>query len=199
VLYFATNIFKDAGFASSFASLSSVIVSVAKLVATLFAVLYVDKFGRRSLLKVGIAMMSVALLVLGIAFFFRAGNPPELPREWGVATVVALMFYVSGYQVGFGPISWLMISEIFPLSVRGAALSIAAVVNFTSNIGMTICQAPLQDSISPGGLFLVYLGMCFVSFAFVQCVVPETKGKTLEEIEREMTGRRDAREALQGA
>mmetsp|Transcript_37337 Transcript_37337/g.104823 ORF Transcript_37337/g.104823 Transcript_37337/m.104823 type:complete len:512 (-) Transcript_37337:231-1766(-) len=201
VLYFATNIFKGAGFKST-AALSSVGVGFVKLVATLFTVFRVDRYGRRVLLLSGIAMMAVALLVLGTAFLFRECAEPvsrvadceqddvRLPQGWAICTVAALMLYVSGYQVGFGPISWLMISEIFPLNVRGAALSTAAVVNFSSNITMTLCQTALMSALTPAGLFYAYLVLTVVSFGFVKVAVPETKGKTLEEIEVLMTGKR---------
>jgi len=146
----------------------------------------------------GIAMMIFALALLGVAFAFRsceenvpmAKCPQEkvsVPRPWAITTVVALMIYVSGYQVGFGPISWLMISEIFPLGVRGSALSTAAMVNFGSNILMTLCQTALMNALTPSGTFFGYLALAILSFVFVAGVVPETKGKTLEEIEAEMT------------
>lgn len=202
VLYFATNIFKSAGFGSA-AALSSVFVGLVKLLATLFTVWRVDQYGRRLLLFIGISMMVVALALIGTAFIFRICMDPDvsmescpasdvsLPRGWAVATVVGLMVYVSGYQVGFGPISWLMISEVFPLRVRGAALSLAAIVNFGSNIVMTLLQEVLQNAFTPAGVFFGYLALSLVSLAFVKAVVPETKGKTLEEIERMLVGRGD--------
>ncbi|CAE8740844.1 unnamed protein product, partial [Polarella glacialis] len=201
VLYFATDIFKDAGFAST-AALSSLGVGAVKLLATFFAVWRVDQFGRRTLLLSGIAMMIVALALLGTAFSFRycseAGvaiadcqsDSITLPRSWAILTVIALGVYVSGYQIGFGPISWLMISEIFPLGVRGSALSTAALVNFSSNILMTLCQTALMKALTPAGTFFAYLVLAVVSFVFVYYIVPETKGKSLEEIEDEMTGRK---------
>lgn len=208
VLYFATNIFKGAGFSST-AALSSVGVGFVKLLATLFTVWRVDQFGRRKLLMSGIGLMIVALALLGTAFTFRKcevevssmSDCPQdrvsLPRTWAIATVFALMLYVSGYQVGFGPISWLMISEIFPLSVRGAALSTAAMVNFSSNIIMTLCQTALMEALTPAGTFFSYLILAVISFLFVAQIVPETKGKTLEEIEKEMTGRNSSSRTVQ--
>jgi len=204
VLYYATNIFKDAGFKDS-AALSSTGVGVVKLLATLLTVWRVDKAGRRFLLYVGIVMQAVALAVISLAFMFRmcqtAGvdinkcdaSEVYLPQGWAVATVAALMLYVSGYQVGFGPIAWLMISEVFPVGVRGAALSIAAVVNFCSNIGMTLTQGVLQSLLTPSGLFLAYLILSLLSLIFVKVIVPETKGKTLEEIETMLTSWKSAR------
>lgn len=208
VLYYATNIFKAAGFSSpvtisgyvfSPAALSSMAVAFVKLLATLVTVSRIDQYGRRFLLFVGISMMTVALALLVPAFLFRTctdGRPIQecpaddvtLPKGWAVCVLFALMLYVSGYQVGFGPISWTIISEIFPLSVRGAAMSTAAVVNFVSNTFMTMTQEVLTDAMTPSGVFSMYFVMCIVSLVFVWAVCPETKGKTLEQIQAEMTG-----------
>jgi sugar porter (SP) family MFS transporter len=200
VLYFATDIFKSAGFGTN-ASLSSVSIGLVKLIATLFTVWRVDQYGRRVLLFAGIGLMSLALAILGVAFLYQrcsvagvsigdcADSDKELPREWGAATVVALMLYVSGYQVGFGPIAWLLISEVFPLKVRGAALSLAAIVNFSGNITMTLTAKVLQEALSMSGVFFGYFAISLLSILFVHGVIPETKGKTLEEIEKELTGK----------
>jgi len=200
VLYFATNIFKSAGFGSA-AALSSVGVGLVKLLATLFTVWRIDQYGRRLLLFIGIGMMAVALALIGTAFLFRECTAPGvsiarcedesvgLPQSWALLTVVGLMVYVSGYQVGFGPIAWLMISEVFPLRVRGPALSIAAVVNFAANIMMTLTAEVLQNAVTPSGVFYSYFVLSLISLCFVNSMVPETKGKTLEEIERMMTSK----------
>jgi len=198
VLYNATNIFKSAGFTDT-ATLSSFGVGAVKLLATLVTVWRVDQFGRKQLLYWGIGMMAIALAILAVSFMMTQCSVPTvsgkacpaekvyLPEVWGWATVVALMLYVSGYQLGFGPISWLMISEIFPLRVRGAALSTAAVVNFGFNILMNTTQAALLSALTPSGTYTAYLLMCFLSLWFVKSTVIETKGRTLEEIENEMT------------
>eukprot|EP00933_Yihiella_yeosuensis_P084022 TRINITY_DN9834_c0_g1_i1.p1 TRINITY_DN9834_c0_g1~~TRINITY_DN9834_c0_g1_i1.p1 ORF type:complete len:508 (-),score=80.50 TRINITY_DN9834_c0_g1_i1:289-1812(-) len=206
VLYFATNIFKDAGFGSD-AALSSVSIGAAKLLSTLFAVCCVDRYGRRQLLFLGIFMMTIALSLLSAAFRHRTcqdmlivamqdcpADEIGLPYNWALVTVGSLMIYVSGYQVGFGPISWLMISEIFPLGVRGSALSTAAIINFGTNILVTMFQSALMKALSPAGLFSLYLVMAVLSLAFVARIVPETKGRTLEDIEREITGRKECQE-----
>eukprot|EP00930_Biecheleria_cincta_P005902 TRINITY_DN106853_c0_g1_i1.p1 TRINITY_DN106853_c0_g1~~TRINITY_DN106853_c0_g1_i1.p1 ORF type:complete len:509 (+),score=89.84 TRINITY_DN106853_c0_g1_i1:98-1624(+) len=198
VLYFATDIFKNAGFAST-AAVSSLSIGLVKLLATLLTVWRVDQFGRRRLLFLGIGLMMLALVLLSISFSVRscsehiknlADCPQDkiiLPEPWAMMTLIALMLYVSGYQIGFGPISWLIISEVFPLSVRGSALSTAAMVNFGSNILMNTSQVALMKLLSPSGLFSCYLVFAFASFVFVSRMVPETKGRTLEEIETEMT------------
>mmetsp|Transcript_90599 Transcript_90599/g.251938 ORF Transcript_90599/g.251938 Transcript_90599/m.251938 type:complete len:507 (-) Transcript_90599:91-1611(-) len=194
VLYYATNIFKSAGFGST-AALQSVFVGLVKLLATLFTVWQVDRFGRRPLLLGGIGMMVVALALLAASFLHTSCSAPgtsiaacseadiRLPHGWAAVTVAALMLYVTGYQVGFGPIAWLLISEIFPLKVRGSALSVAAMVNFGSNLALTLYTALLMELLTPSGLFLAFLVLGGASLVFVWALVPETKGKSLEEIE----------------
>eukprot|EP00413_Alexandrium_margalefii_P006635 CAMPEP_0204524452 /NCGR_PEP_ID=MMETSP0661-20131031/7384_1 /ASSEMBLY_ACC=CAM_ASM_000606 /TAXON_ID=109239 /ORGANISM="Alexandrium margalefi, Strain AMGDE01CS-322" /LENGTH=522 /DNA_ID=CAMNT_0051530209 /DNA_START=118 /DNA_END=1686 /DNA_ORIENTATION=+ len=199
VLYFATKIFQSAGFGHS-AAKQSVGVGLVKLVATLFTVWKVDKYGRRILLFIGISLMAVALALLTGSFFHSYCKTPHvkitscavsniyLPQRWAVTAVVALMLYVTGYQVGFGPITWVMISEIFPLKDRGSALSVAALVNFTSNIVITLVTPILMDKLMPAGLFTIFLALAVVSLLFVYVFVPETRGKSLEEIETLLKG-----------
>jgi hypothetical protein len=201
VLYFQTSIFKSAGFGGNTAALSSVFVGLVKLLATLFTVWRVDSFGRRFLLFVGISMMAVALVFIGTAFLFRECETPSLsldacaenniglPKTWAYVTIGGLMLYVSGYQVGFGPIAWLMISEVFPLKVRGSAMSTAAIVNFGANILMTLTSTLMQNTFTPSGVFFGYLALSLVSLVFVYFIVPETKGKTLEQIEAMLSGK----------
>jgi sugar porter (SP) family MFS transporter len=197
VLYYATNVFKSAGFGDS-SSQQSVLLGLVKLVATLFTVWRVDHYGRRPLLLVGISMMTVALAVCSVGFSTSYCTTPglsttecstddlEMPQAWAIVTVAGLMVYVSGYQVGFGPIAWLLISEIFPLSVRGSALSVAAMANFSFNVAVTFSTASLMSMFGTTGLFSIFLVLSVFSIWFVYAVVPETKGKTLEEIEAMM-------------
>merc|ERR1719316_1593936 len=200
VLYFANTIFQSAGFASA-SALSSSGIGLAKLLATLVTVWRVDNYGRRTLLLVGIAVMLVALLLLAAGFLSRTcrtGGPVQdcefadvaLPSGWASVVVVALMLYVVGYQIGFGPIVWLLISEIFPLRARGPAMSIAVLVNFAANLVMTFTLEGLLQVLTPPGVFFMYAGLTLLSFVFVRLACPETKGKTLEEIEAIMSNKK---------
>merc|ERR1719247_2333947 len=140
--------------------------------------------------------MTVALALLGTAFQFTECNDANvtniadcdvddiyLPDAWGGTAVGSLMLYVAGYQVGFGPIAWLVISEIFPLKTRGAALSIAAITNFGTNIIATISFQSINDAVGASAQYGAYGFLCLISLCFVWFVVPETKGLSLEEIE----------------
>eukprot|EP00658_Telonema_sp_P-2_P025909 TRINITY_DN20447_c0_g1_i1.p1 TRINITY_DN20447_c0_g1~~TRINITY_DN20447_c0_g1_i1.p1 ORF type:complete len:428 (+),score=93.91 TRINITY_DN20447_c0_g1_i1:369-1652(+) len=185
VLYYATSILQDAGFGSN-STLAATMVAVVKLIATCVTVLNVDKFGRRILLRIGISMMVVSLVGMGFVFQASPQNSDDsydFTLTSKVMVVLCLMVYVSGYQVGFGPISWLMVSEVFPLHIRGTAIGAAVVVNFASNLGMTYSYLPVKEALTTQGNFWMYAAISVVAILFVQLCVPETKGKSLEEIQ----------------
>lgn len=199
VLYYATNIFKAAGYGSQSAT-QTVLISAAKLLFTLVTVSQVDKYGRKALLYIGISMMALSLLMIGIAFTQQVCLVPDvsvnacntddltLPSNWGFVTLISLIVYVGGYQVGFGPIAWLMISEIFPLSVRGAAMSLAVVTNFATNLLVSFFFKDILDGLGSAITFWMYGVWCIVSLIFVRSAVVETKGLSLEEIEDKLVG-----------
>jgi MFS family permease len=191
VFYYATKVFERAGFRGS-SALDSVFLGLIKLLATLFTVWRIDHYGRRLLLTVGSSMMTVSLAVIVAGISQRECSIPgmsvsqcptgnlSIPQAWAIVTMLGLMVYICGYQVGFGPIAWLLISEIFPLSVRGSALSVAVMTNLVFYAGVIFLMAIMEWS------FVVFLCMSLASIGFVWAFVPETKGKTLEEIESMM-------------
>ncbi|CAM9401921.1 unnamed protein product [Heterosigma akashiwo] len=144
VLYYADSIFADVGLDS----IASVLVGSFKLVATLYAVLTVDSQGRKKLLFIGVGMMLVGLLVLTVAYMF-----PYMSKG---AILAAMFTYIGGYQVGFGPIAWLLISEVFPMELRGKAISVAVVVNFLVMTLMTFEFATEVDLIGESATFFLF-------------------------------------------
>ncbi|CAL8468142.1 g7681 [Coccomyxa elongata] len=184
VLYYAADIFEKAGFgAGKDATGVSVLLGFFKLVMTGVAVFTVDSLGRRPLLLGGVSAMVVALLALG-------GS--QLVLSGGMATwtsVIALLIYVGAYQVSFGPISWLIVGEIFPLAVRGPASAIATITNFGSNFVVSLVLPSVQDAFGPWGTYLAFAAIGVVAVSTIFAIVPETKGKTLEEIEALFDGK----------
>lgn len=179
VLYYAATIFQTAGFAAaSDATRVSILLGLLKLIMTGSAVVVIDKLGRRPLLLGGVSGMVVALFLLGSYYTF-------LDNISAIA-VLALLLYVGCYQISFGPIGWLMISEIFPLRVRGRGLSLAVLINFGANALVTFAFSPLQALLGAGVLFFLFGVIALVSLFFIYFVVPETKGLTLEEIEAKL-------------
>ncbi|KAK2972847.1 hypothetical protein RJ640_028375 [Escallonia rubra] len=179
VLYYAATILKSAGFsAASDATRVSILLGLLKLIMTGVAVLVVDKLGRRPLLLGGVSGMVISLFLLGSYYTYLDDVP--------AVAVVALLLYVGCYQLSFGPIGWLMISEIFPLRLRGRGLSIAVLVNFGANALVTFSFSPLEALLGAGVVFFIFGGIAVLSLFFIFFVIPETKGLTLEEIEAKL-------------
>ncbi|ERN15578.1 D-xylose-proton symporter-like 2 isoform X1 [Amborella trichopoda] len=176
VLYYAATIFQSVGFsAASDATRVSILLGILKLITTGVAVIVVDRVGRRPLLLGGVSGIVIALFLLAAYYTFLSSLP--------VVAVVALLLYVGCYQLSFGPIGWLMISEIFPLRFRGKGLSIAVLVNFASNALVAFAFSPLKALLGAGLLFAAFGVIAILALLFIFFYVPETKGLSLEEIE----------------
>ncbi|XP_074583339.1 D-xylose-proton symporter-like 2 [Curcuma longa] len=176
VLYYAATILQSAGFdAASDATRVSILIGLLKLITTGIAVFVVDKFGRRPMLIGGVTGMAISLFFLSTYY--------TLLKDLPFIAVIALLSYVGCYQVSFGPIGWLMISEVFPLRFRGRGLSIAVLVNFTSNALVTFSFSLLQDWVGTASVFAGFGVVATAALVFIYFIVPETKGLTLEEIE----------------
>jgi sugar porter (SP) family MFS transporter len=181
VLYYAAPILQNAGFSvAADATKLSVLLGFFKLIMTGIAVVNVDKLGRRPLLIGGVSGIVISLFLLAAYFTFGQGVP--------VLAVIALLLYVGCYQVSFGPISWLMVSEIFPLRIRGKALGVTTLVNFGSNAVVALAFAPLQDLVGVSATFIIFGIIGLISLIFIVLAVPETKGLSLEEIEAKLLG-----------
>ena len=183
ILSYATPILDDAGLESY----SSVLVGAFKLVATLFSVFYVDNYGRRKLLFIGNGLMLVALVTLSISFCVddsdsSTNNSGDIGFKQ-IVTLVGMFVYIGGYQVGFGPIAWLMISECFPLEIRGQAVAFAVSMNFFWNLVVQFGLPTVQEQIGNASMFIIFSTLTAYSIFFVHKYVPETKGLSLEQIE----------------
>ncbi|XP_062171488.1 D-xylose-proton symporter-like 3, chloroplastic isoform X2 [Alnus glutinosa] len=180
VLYYAGPILQTAGFsAASDATRVSVVIGVFKLLMTWIAILKVDNLGRRPLLIGGVSGMAISLFLLSAYYKFLGGFP--------FVAVAALLLYVGCYQISFGPISWPMVSEIFPLRTRGRGISLAVLTNFGSNAVVTFAFLPLKEILGAENLFLLFGAIALLALLFVLLVVPETKGLSLEEIESKIS------------
>jgi len=193
VLYYAQSIFIDAGFSEEDAKFSDLYVGLAKFLATLVSLPLVDRLGRKPLLLFGITVMMIALILLALSFSGAVDWIPQVEEEGEEddgshpQVLVALMLYVAGYQFGFGPITWVMISELFPLHSRARALGMAVFMNFALNLITTFTNGPLVEALGQCALFSFFCVMCALSLVFVHFLLPETKGKTLEEIDHMMS------------
>jgi MFS transporter, SP family, arabinose:H+ symporter len=177
IMYYSTKIFVAAGAGKNAAFTSSVWVGLINLLFTFVAIGLVDKIGRRALLLVGTAVQALALGLVG--WMFKT-------HQTGVGLLVCVILFIAAFAVAMGPIGWLFCSEIFPNKVRGRAMSIAAFTVWVSCYVVAQTFPMLNDSpaIGPALTFWVYAAVSLVSFLFVLACIPETKGRSLEEIER---------------
>jgi len=179
VIYYAPTILEFAGFKTAgFSILATVGVGIVNVAFTLLAIRLVDRVGRRPLLLGGVAGQTVGLVILGLAFQMH-----QLARFIGYIAVASLAIYVASFAIGLGPVFWLMISEIYPLKVRGAAMSMATVANWGVNLAVAVTFLTLVGAVGRPGTFWIYAGIGIAAWLFFYFLVPETKGKSLEEIE----------------
>merc|ERR1711988_366187 len=171
VLYYAATIFEKAGVASS----ATIAVGWFKVACTSLSARVIDSYGRRKLLKAGIAIMTVSLATITAYFAFDVDSD---------MTIIGAMFlYVGGYQIGFGPIAWLLIAEMFPLDVRGEGMALGVQANFFFNLAVSLSFSTELDLIGNTASFGIFGGIAAFAFYFVHRYVPETKGLSLEKIE----------------
>jgi len=182
VLYYAPEIFKniDPSSGTDWALLLTIIVGIVNFLFTIIAIKKVDKFGRKPLMIIGSIGMAIAMLALGFVFFASAS---------GYLALVCMMIYVASFAMSWGPVTWVLLSEIFPNKIRGKAMAIAVAAQWISNylvswtFPMMTDNTWLKENFNNGFAYWLYGVMAILSALFVMKFVPETKGKTLEEME----------------
>ena len=180
VIYYAPSIFQQAGMTSPL--LPTIGIGVVNVLTTVVALLLLDQAGRRKLLLAGLSIMLFCLLAITIAFSTGSNNA-------GAITAVALAAYVGGFAIGLGPIFWLLVAEIFPLAYRGRGMSVASMANWGSNLVVALFFPNLIELLTLGGAFALFAMFTVAAFGFAWRYVPETNGRSLEEIESDMAGR----------
>jgi len=178
IIYYAPYIIRTAGISSIQGSiLATSGIGVVNVVMTLVSMWLIDRVGRRPLLLTGIAGMIVSLGALGYVFQHAQGG------ELAGLAVVILMFYIASFAISLGPIFWLLIAEIYPLKIRGLAVGIAAGTNWLANFAVSLTFLSLLKLLGPSRTFWLYGVLAIGSWLFSYFLVPETKGRSLEEIE----------------
>ncbi|HTZ87445.1 MAG TPA: sugar porter family MFS transporter [Solirubrobacteraceae bacterium] len=181
VIYYAPTILKFTGLSTNSAITQALSVGITNLVFTIVAVLLLDRVGRRALLIVGTSGCVLSLAMLGVFF---ASNGLQDSASW--VALVCLIVYIASFAIGLGPVFWLMISEIFPLAVRSPAMSVSTVGNWSANFLVSSFFLTLVGAISREGTFWLYAGFGVLALVFFLARVPETKGRSLEQIEQEL-------------
>jgi sugar porter (SP) family MFS transporter len=177
IFNYAEEIYKSAGYGISDIMFNIVITGTINLVFTLVAIGTVDRLGRRILMLIGCASIGISHVLLGTAYAMGMK---------GIAVLVFTLCSLGCYGLSLAPIVWVLISELFPNRIRGAAVSVAVSALWIACFILTFAFPILKDTVGMAGTFWIYAGICFAGFVFVWMKVPETKGKSLEQIEKEL-------------
>jgi MFS transporter, SP family, arabinose:H+ symporter len=181
VMYYAPTIFTSAGIGTGTALDHSVIIGLVMLLVTVGSMFLVDRLGRRPIMLLAAAGMGLSLVFLGLMFAQGSDKPTWL--------LLWVLTYVSSFSIGMGGIYWVVVSEIFPTRVRGAAMSLSVVFLWGGNYLVSQFFPAMLEALK-GSVFYVFAAMCLICFGFIALFVPETKGKTLEQIETELFARK---------
>ena len=180
VLYYATDIFKGMGMTTNASLLQTIIVGGVNLTFTTVAIFTVDRFGRRPLQIIGALIMAIAMISLGTAFWLGGE---------GMLALVSMLVYTAGFAVSWGPVTWVLLSEIFPNQIRGKAMALAVAMQWIANY-LVSWTFPILDKnpylvehFKHGFAYWIYGGMSVLAALFMWKFVPETKGRTLEQME----------------
>ena len=174
---YAENIFKSAGFGVNTILAFIVITGFVNMAFTFVALATVDRWGRRSLMLFGCAGIAVSHLLIGAAYILKLK---------GLAVLLFSLAAIGSYSMSLAPVTWVLISEIFPNRIRGTAISVAVSALWIACFILTYTFPILEGRIGTGNTFWIYAAVCAIGFVFVRTSVPETKGKTLEQIESEL-------------
>lgn len=180
VLYYAGNIFRNMGYSNDSSMIQTILVGIVNLSFTVVAIFTVDRFGRKPLMIIGGVGMAVSMIALGFAFYFN---------KVGLGALIFMLTYTAAFAMSWGPVTWVLLSEIFPNSIR-SAMSIAVAAQWLANLIVSWTFPMLNDNIAltasfnHGFAYWIYGVMGILSAVFIWKLVPETKGKTLEEIEK---------------
>ena len=179
IFNYATKIFADAGYSVSDALFNIVITGVANVVFTIVALYTVDRLGRRSLMLLGAGGLGIIYFILGTCFFFEVK---------GFFMVVLVVLAIGCYAMTLGPCTWVLLSELFPNRIRGVAMATCTFALWVGCSTLTFTFPLMRDGIGAKGAFWIYSVICLCGFLFFLKRLPETKGKSLEQLEQELVG-----------
>jgi sugar porter (SP) family MFS transporter len=185
IIYYAPTTLTNVGFAKTSAIYANLIIGVINVGMTVVAIKLVDRVGRKPLLLAGVVGMVTSLLVLGISNAALA-TPHHPGDPAAIITLVCLATFIASFAATWGPVVWVMIPEVLPLSVRGTAMGVAVFLNWGANFLVSQTFPPLLNGVGPGPVFIGYAVLGVVAALFVKTMVTETKGRSLEEIEGDL-------------
>ena len=174
IMYYGNSILQSGGADSQLAFKGQVLIGIINFLFTFIAVFTIDKIGRKKLLYIGVTVLIISLALVGIMFHFNA--PMELK-------MLFILTFVAGFAFSYGPVIWVLLSELYPTEIRGRAMSIAVLALWIANTVVGQLVPWLRSEISESGIFWLFALFCLPTYYIAKKYIPETKGKSLEEIE----------------
>lgn len=178
IFNYAQEIFSAAGYTVSDVLMNIVITGITNVIFTFVAIYTVDKLGRRALMFIGSAGLALIYAVMGTCYYLEVSGWPML---------LLVVMAIACYAMSLAPVVWVVLSEIFPVRIRGAAMAVATFFLWVACFLLTYTFPFLNEWLGASGTFWIYGIICFAGFLFIRAQLPETKGKSLEEIEKELT------------
>ncbi|MDR0894413.1 MAG: sugar porter family MFS transporter [Prevotellaceae bacterium] len=177
IFNYAHEVFSAAGYAVSDVLMNIVVTGVTNVIFTFVAIFTVDRWGRKALMYTGSAGLAVIYLLLGAGYFLGWSGLPML---------ILVVLAIACYAMSLAPVVWVVLSEIFPNRIRGAAMAVSTFFLWVASFLLTYTFPILNEALGASGTFWIYGGICLAGFLFIRSWLPETKGKSLEEIEEEL-------------
>jgi len=185
IFYYGEILWKAAGATEQWALRINVLTGLVNILATIPAIMLVDRIGRKPLLLIGSVGMTLTLGAMAVVFNTASVGPDAKPFLSHIAAVwglTAANLYIVAFAMSWGPVMWVLLGEMFPNKMRGAALAISGATNWVANFVVTVTFLPLLSAIGLAGAYAFYAVAAAISFPFVWAAVRETKGKTLEQM-----------------
>lgn len=176
IIYYGPRILDEAGFTLGGAFGGQVTIGIVNVLFTFVAIFTVDKWGRKPLLNLGVSLAIIALIAIGILFSLNVVSGPWI--------LLLLLLYIASFAFSFGPVCWVIIGEIFPTSIRGQAMAFGTLSLWIANFFIGQLTPMMLDSIGPAATFWIFAVLCSPTLWLTWKLIPETKGRSLEEIEK---------------
>lgn len=177
IFNYAQEIFQSAGYDVDNTFINIVVTGIANLIFTFVAIYTVDRLGRRALMLLGAGGLAGIYLILGTCYYFEVS---------GIFMVVLVVAAIACYAMTLGPVTWVLLSEIFPNKVRGVAVATGTFALWVASFILTYTFPFLNKALGTAGTFWIYTAICAAGLVFFLFRMPETKGKSLEQLEKEM-------------